>query len=386
MGRKFLCLMFVAILLAFVSTAFADGDEDFPVVPHLFSPPNVSVSTVPPANGDLNPYGVAFVPREFPRGGPLHPGDVLVSNFNDSNNSQGTGTTIVSISPNGQNTLFFQGPPPPGLGLTTALGVLKRGYVIVGSVPSLDGSGVCTEVNGAETDVGQGALIILDRFGNVVKTLQDPNLLDGPWDLTLRDEGERATVYVSNVLSGTVTRIKLRIGGSDDRDDRDADHHRDPVRVERMIQIASGYTNRCDPSAFVVGPTGLALDKDGDTLYVASTADNAIFAIDDADDRRTDAGTGTLFIQDVVHLHGPLGLVRAPNGDLITTQGDVINPDPNQPSEIVEYDRHGQFVGQFSIDPAPGSAFGIAIARFEDGFRFAAVDDGINFLDIWNVR
>ena len=50
------------------------------------------VSTVP-ANGDVNPYGVAFVPNGFPTGGPLEPGDVLVSNFNNSANLQGTGTT-----------------------------------------------------------------------------------------------------------------------------------------------------------------------------------------------------------------------------------------------------------------------------------------------------
>ena len=52
-------------------------------------------STVPD-NGDVNPYGVAVVPRST---GNLHQGNVLVSNFNDKANVQGTGTTIVQVSP-----------------------------------------------------------------------------------------------------------------------------------------------------------------------------------------------------------------------------------------------------------------------------------------------
>ncbi|HEY6385490.1 MAG TPA: hypothetical protein VIX91_07395, partial [Candidatus Acidoferrum sp.] len=142
MRRNMFFLTIGVVLMVFASapvSAGEDGDKDFPVVPHLFSMPDVHAATVP-SNGDLNPYGVAFVPKGFPEGGPLNPGDVLVSNFNDSNNAQGTGTTIVSITPGGQTNLFFEGPPPPGLGLSTALGILKKGFVIVGSVPSTNTS------------------------------------------------------------------------------------------------------------------------------------------------------------------------------------------------------------------------------------------------------
>ena len=54
-------------------------------------------STVPP-NGDVNPYGVAIVPNTI---GNLQAGNILVSNFNNSANLQGTGTTIVQITPGG---------------------------------------------------------------------------------------------------------------------------------------------------------------------------------------------------------------------------------------------------------------------------------------------
>ena len=81
--------------------------------------------------------------------------------FNDSANQQGTGTTIVRITPDGGQSLFFQGSSPSGqLGLTTALGVLKRGFVIVGGVPATYDS------QGNLVSVGQGSLMILDRNGN----------------------------------------------------------------------------------------------------------------------------------------------------------------------------------------------------------------------------
>ena len=64
--------------------------------------PDIIISSTIPANGDLNPYGVAFVPIGFPSGKQkILPGDVLVSNFNDINNTQGAGTTIISLTPNG---------------------------------------------------------------------------------------------------------------------------------------------------------------------------------------------------------------------------------------------------------------------------------------------
>jgi len=262
-----------------------------PIIPNLPST-FLSASTVP-ANGDLNPYGVAFVPKGFPQGGPLHVGDVLVSNFNNSSNLQGTGTTIVDISPTGQLSPFFQGPSTPGtLGLTTALGVLKRGFVIVGSVPTLDGT--------SATIQAPGSLLILDSQGNVVTTLSNSTLLDGPWDLTVHDQGEIAQVFVANVLSGTVTRIDLKIP-----------EHGNPI-VEGEMQIASGYFIRTDPAALVIGPTGLAFDADHDILYVASTGDNAIFAIPHAKIRTTDAGMGAVVYQDNTHLRGPLALTLTP--------------------------------------------------------------------------
>lgn len=348
-------------LLILSGSALADSFNHEPVLPNFPSGPTSIVSTVP-ATGDQNPYGVAFVPRDFAGCGSLNPGDILVSNFNNSANAQGTGTTILRIAPGAQPSVFFQGPP--GLGLTTALGVLSAGFVIVGNVPT-------TTTGGVEI----GALILLDCMGNEIEVLSDSSLLAGPWDLTIHDEGDQAQVFVANVLSGTVTRVDLQIPLSGL-----------PI-VAAETQIASGYSHRTDPSALVVGPTGLAYDVKGDVLYVASTGDNEIFAIPNAKGRLTDAGMGTLTYQDSVHLHGPLALVLAPNGDLITANGDAVNPDRTQPNEIVEFTVAGQFVAEVSVDASGplGGAFGIALARFGDRIQFAAVDDDSNKLEVWEV-
>ena len=232
---------------------------------------------------------MAFVPSGFPTGGSLNPGDVLVSNFNNSSNLQGTGTTIVRVTPDGHTSVFFQGPSTPGL--TTALGVLQRGFVIVGSVPSTDGT--------AGT-LGQSRLLVLDKSGHLVKDMPDNG---GPWDLTINDMGSSAQIFVSNVLTGTVDRFNVDLTAG--------------FAITSRTQIASGYPHGPDPNAFELGPTGLAFNAATGKLYVASTADNAIFAIANAGARTDDGGTGTLVYQDRVHLHGPLGLTFAPDGNLI---------------------------------------------------------------------
>ncbi|HLY62909.1 MAG TPA: hypothetical protein VKV95_19360 [Terriglobia bacterium] len=330
-----------------------------PIIPPPGSP-FLSVSAVPPT-GDANPYGVAFVPNGFPVGGPLHANDILTSNFNSNSGLQGTGTTIMQIKQSWEPaSVFFQGQS--GLGLTTALGVLRSGFVIVGNVPTTDGT--CATVQ-------QGSLLIIDRQGNLAMTLSNSLFLNGPWDLTIHEEGNEAQVFVSNVLSGTVTRINLMA----DRNGK--------ITVQSMVQIASGYGTACSAAAVVVGPTGLAYDGRRDILYVASTDDNEIFAVSNAARTSEDHGPGQLIYQDDQHLHGPLALALAPNGDLITANGDAINEDLSQLSEIVEFTPEGQFVSQFQIDAVAGSAFGLAITQSRGKTLFAAVDDNTSVIEEW---
>jgi hypothetical protein len=326
-------------------------------------------STVP-HNGDVNPYGMAVVTENW---GHLVAGDVLVSNFNAASNDQGTGTTIVQMSPNGERSVFahitdsdVRGECTGGVGLTTALGILQHQWVIVGSLPTR---------NGMSPTAKAGCLIILNSAGTVVETLNNAYGINGPWDLAAVDRGADSDVFVTNVLNGTVAadgaivnrgtvvRIVLHTAGS-----------ANPWVVSSTV-IGSGFAERTDPAALVVGPTGDAVTASG-TLYVADTADNRIAAIPDAFTRKDSALTGT----DITAngwLNAPLGLTLAPNGDILTVNaGD---------GRIVETTPAGaqvafQWLDKSGSPPGSGALFGLVVTPSSTGVYF--VDDATNTFEL----
>ena len=325
-----------------------------------FLPDQVRSASTVPANGDVNPYGVAFVPPAFPTGGSATPGNILVSNLNNSQNLQGTGTTIVDIPPGGPLQPFFQGPA--GLGLTTALNILQKGFVLVGNFPSSDGT--CPNSK-------PGSIQVIDKNSKLLSTISDP-LINGPRGFHLVGSRKFGEVLCGQWPHGAVVRLDLSVTGSG-------------VKVRAITQIASGYAHACDPVTFVDAPTGLVYDPTQDILYVASTLDNEVFAVGNAAETNQDRGRGTLVYSDNVHLHGPLGMIQAPNGHLIVSNNDSVNSDPNQPSELVEFTKQGQFVKQISIDPQQGGSFGLAVATSGSIAKLAAVDDAQNILLIWTL-
>jgi hypothetical protein len=289
-----------AVIFCLASSVVLIADDG-----HAFLPEQVRPVSTVPANGDVNPYGVAFVPPGFPTGGTISTGDILVSNFNASSNLQGSGTTIVDVPPTAPVFQYFGGTAP--LGLTTALNVLRKGFVLVGNFSSPDGS--CGSASA-------GSILVIDKNGSLVSSINN-SAIQGPWDSTLVDQGDKAKYFVANGLSGTVVRFELDVSASG-------------VTVDNVTQIASAYKHMCDPVTFVDAPTGLVYDPTKDVLYVASAADNAIYAVSNAADRKQDGGIGKLIYTDPKHLHGPLGMTMAPNGHLLVANNDSINSDPNQ--------------------------------------------------------
>jgi hypothetical protein len=330
---------------------------------------SVVASTVP-GNGDVNPYGVAVVRRSTGR---LHRGSVLVSNFNNSANLQGTGTTIVQITPGGRRTTFARlhagmlgGSCPGGVGLTTALGVLRSGWVIVGSLPT---------TNGMAATARAGCLIVIDSRGHPVETFSGAPI-NGPWDMATIDRGDRATLFVANVLNGTVAaggatvhrgtvvRIGLRIGQGDM-----------PAMTSERV-VARGFGEHTDPAALVVGPTGLGLGASG-TLYVADSVGNRIAAVPHAMTRMHPASMGGRTVTANGALNTPLGLTIAPGGDILTVNAGDGN--------LVETTPMGAQVAVRTLDtsgspPGSGALFGLAVRPGHRAVYF--VDDATNELDL----
>jgi hypothetical protein len=318
-----------------------------------------------PGNGDVNPYGIATVPRSV---GALVRGNILISNFNNSENLQGTGSTIVQLTPAGSLSVFAQIDPktlpgacPGGVGLTTALAILPRGFVVVGSLPTTDGKAATAQA---------GCLIVLDSSGHVVKTISGAPI-NGPWDMTAVGEGSNSTLFVTNVLNGTVasgetptnagTVVRIRIHTSE----------RHAPEVTETSVIGEGFPERTDPAALVIGPTGVDVGNGG-TLYVADTLQNRIAAIPDARHRTTPLGGGGETVATGGYLKSPLGLAVAPNGDILTTNGADGN--------LVETTPIGAEFQPFDTGFGEGALFGLALAPHRGGIYL--VDDGNNTLQL----
>jgi hypothetical protein len=321
-------------------------------------------STVP-GNGDVNPYGVAVVPHGT---GDLRQGSVLVSNFNDKANAQGTGTTIVQVTPHGQVSLFAQINPrlsgcPGGVGLTTALTVLRSGWVIVGSLPTKNGS-----------VSGSGCLIVLDKWGHVRETFAGQGI-NGPWDMASVDLGSQAVLFVTNVLNGTVAAKGGTVyGGTVLRLVLQIPRFGLPW-IQFNTTIGSGFPEALNSAALVLGPTGVGLGPNG-VLYVADTLANRVAGIPDAVFRGFSDGRG-FTVSAGHHLNGELGLVVAPGGDILTVNSGNGN--------LVEITPSGAQIAVRTLDssgspPGAGALFGLAVKPGQRAVYF--VDDATNTLDL----
>lgn len=330
------------------------------------------VNTVPD-NGDQNPYAIAVAPVSA---GTIRAGDVLVDNFNNAANLQGTGSTIVNYRPSTKQMSLFATIPrdlkacPGGVGLSTAMTMLKSGWVIVGSTPSNDGT---TSTKGA------GCLIVLDPQGKIESTWSSPNIND-PWgNMAVVDRGDSATLFVSMAGFG--------VGGADGnppvykqatvlRLDVDVPAGKPPV-IKQETVVASGLGAQADKGVFLVGPTGLALSGDQKKLYVSDAIGNRIVEIDDPLTRDTSAGVGRQVTADGF-LRRPLALATAPNGHLLATNalnGQVVEIDPAAGKQL-----YARWIDTDKAQSPPGNGdlFGIAMTPEGDGFYY--VQDDVNTL------
>jgi hypothetical protein len=391
-----LAALLVSACLCLVASKTVYADDEVTILNQLKKISTLA-STVPASNGDVNPYGVFKVPRTS---GNLTEGHILVSNFNNLKNLQGTGSTIVDIAPNGDVTQFAEisaksvkNDCPGGVGLTTALVVLRTGWVIVGSLPTSDGT---------STTAQAGCLIVLDNMGNVAETFFG-SLINGPWDMIVEDGDIQAKIFVTNVLNATVkqganpmvpgqvvntaTVLRINLIVSE----------KNMPFIESITVIGSGFAARTDPAALVLGPTGVGLspvceandlDDCADpnqvgsrVLYVADTVNSRVAVIPDASNRTDSAGTGRTLTSGG-SLNAPLGLTVAPNGHILAVNGDdgfitEISPRGKQLAKTLLDSTPG--TGMPPPPPGAGALFGLI---FDSELGVVFVDDDTNTLNV----
>jgi hypothetical protein len=368
------CVVLVALMA--ITTNFARAEDSNAFLPNIHR--HVTLTSAVADNGDLNPYAIVVAPVSAGR---IKQGDVLVDNFNKISNLQGTGTTIIDYNPTTKKTsLFAELPPqvaecPGGVGLSTAMTMLRSGWVIVGSTPSTDGT---TRTKGA------GGLLVLNSSGHLAATWAGPKIND-PWgNMAAIDNGTTATLFVSMsgfdvpgpgvrdsqtgnsviVRKATVLRIDVAIPEGK------------PPEITSETVIADGLGEKADRDVFLIGPTGLALGRDG-TLYVSDAVENQIIAIPDAATRTSSVGHGRTVATGGL-LRRPLALTMAPNGHLLSingTNGQVVEIDPTTGKQFC-----AQWIDadQAQSPPGNGDLFGIAMTPDNTGFYY--VEDDVNTL------
>lgn len=368
-------ILITALLTAEIPSLCADQAKPFLETIHH----RRTLTSTIPNTGDLNPYAVIVAPVSA---GHIQKDDVLISNFNGLTNLQGTGTTVTDYNPSTKRLTTFARVPqhlsqcPGGVGMSTAMTMLKSGWLIVGSAPSTDGT---------TRTLGAGCLLVFDSNGELAATWANDNIRC-PWgNVAMIDNGNSATLFVSmagfdvpplqvrdpatgypvTVNKGTVLRIKLSIPEG-----------KPPVIVDQTV-VANGFGQRADRDVFLVGPTGLVMAVDGTTLYASDALGNQIVAIPDAATRKDSAGTGRMVSKDGL-LRRPLTIAMAPNGNLL-----VLNAKNGQVVELNPLT--GEQLGAQWIDnnpaqspPGNGDLFGLAIKP--DGRGFYYVEDDVNSL------
>lgn len=228
-------------------------------------------------------------------------------------------------------------------------------------------------------------------LGNPVETFFG-SLINGPRDMTAFDRGDEASLFATNVLNGTVaangtvvnqgTVVRINLGVS----------AKAMPWIESMTVVGSGFAERTDTTALVIGPTGVGLSpncssSDPDAcaagwrswgepvLYVADTLNNRVAVISHAIARNDSAGIGDTLTTGG-SLNAPLGLIVTEGGHILTVNGGdgFITEITLQEAQVAK-----RLLDNSGTPRGSGALFGLI---FEPGRGVIFVDDDTNALNL----
>lgn len=287
-------------------------------------------SAVNPVNGDVNPYGLDVAKITA---GKIQAGDLVVCDFNNRSNIQGTGKSILVLHP------------------------------VVGSKPvSIAGYGDLTGCDAlALAPSGPIWAAAFSANDNPITSPSGQHLTSLPQFSWHRPFGEAfappinsisvPAFYVSNASDGSLVRVYVFPGPS-----------------FRFATIVTGFPVNHGVPGSILAPSGLNYQRSGDILYVVDGTNNALYAIHNISRIFSNGITvhGLTFsgpqasAAKVVFagapLNGPISSAILPGGNIAV--GNTL--DPNGKNLIVEITPLGSVVHVSNVDTgAAGALFGM---------------------------
>jgi hypothetical protein len=334
-----------------------DADDSNPILPLLTQNLTIGSTSV---KGELNPYGLDVAKSDSPPISPIiKAGDLVICNFNNKKNIQGTGSTILALRP-----------------------VVGSKPTFIAQDPSLVG---CNAIALSPNDVSWAAVYsandnpLVDATGTVLTTLPF-----GPWhgpfgEAFSRKQGPfgKAAFYVTNAGDGTIVRVNILTAGGFSFD-----------------VIATGFAINGGVPGAILGPSGLQYDAKNDNLYVVDGADNSLTVFKHV----STIPPGGIYLKNGIFggpfhnrarrvfsgspLKGPISSALLPNGHLVL--GNTL--DAGFSNLMVEISpSRGKVVATKNVDDkiAPGALFGmVATGTSDDDVQLFYNDDNTNTLNV----
>ena len=282
-------------------------------------------STSPSTPHDVNPYGLDIAKVSA---GMITAGDLVVCDFNDPGNVQGTGTEIVSLHPTvgAVPTLIAKSNTLQGC---NAIAMAPNGKIWAAAFRANDNP-------------------IFTSSGELVTALSN-----GPWHHPFGEAfagGAHPAFYVSNAADGSLVRVS--------------------VPDLTFTVIATGFPVNGGKPGSILSPSGLNYQSSGDILYVVDGTNNTLYAIDNVSSVGANGiavnASGTSFtgpsaadahvIFSGPPLNGPISSAILFNGNI--AMGNTLDPDGQ--NLIVEVSPSGQLLDVKNVDTgAAGALFGM---------------------------
>lgn len=316
----------------------------------------VPIGSTVVANGEQNPYGLDVAKVTS---GKLTAGDLVICDFNDKANVQGTGSTIVALHPVEENKPRLIAQAPDLLGCN-ALALAPNDEIWTANFSSNTNT-------------------LVSSSGHIDRTM-DGHPFNHPFGEAFAPFDGKfgvAAFYVSNAGDGTIVRINISAA------------HTFSVQT-----IAQGFAVNHGAPGSILGPSGLQYDARNDRLYIVDGTNNTVVMLQHVStigqggifvkpDGKTFSGTSAALGKTIfagAPLNGPISSALLPNGNLAI--GNTL--DPNGKNLMVEITPTGQLLDVRNVDNgAAGAIFGMVATGTNDlNTKIYFNDDNANFLEV----